>query len=84
VATGSDFILPGGVRARREAFGLLFYNSSDAMLTFVRSGDLLDVEKAGGFSRLRVTCANPREGALRRALALLLKKGLILETRADI
>lgn len=30
-------------RARRESFGILFYNSRDGKLTFVRSGDSLDV-----------------------------------------
>jgi putative mycofactocin binding protein MftB len=32
------------VRVRKEAFGLLFYNTEDSRLTFVKSRDILQVE----------------------------------------
>jgi putative mycofactocin binding protein MftB len=32
------------VRVRKEAFGLLFYNTENSRLTFVRSGDFLQIQ----------------------------------------
>jgi putative mycofactocin binding protein MftB len=83
-AAGDRFVLSEGVRARPEAFGLLFYNSADAKMTFVKSGDLLAVEKHTQFSRLTLNCKNGREQAARRVLEVLLKKGLIREARTGI
>jgi putative mycofactocin binding protein MftB len=40
---GSCYVVPSPVRVRKEAFGLLFYNTEDANLTFVKSGDLLQI-----------------------------------------
>jgi putative mycofactocin binding protein MftB len=73
--------LSPGVRAREEAFGLLFYNSRDAKLTFVKCGNLLKVERASDGSRgLIPFCKeNEKGGRLEKCLASLSKKGLILE-----
>lgn len=38
-----EYHLSAGVRARREDFGLLLYSSKEGKLTFVKSGDLLEV-----------------------------------------
>ena len=76
--------LSPGVKVRREAFGLLFYSHQDARLTFIHSGDLLQlVPGADGKGRLQVvSCADGDEGRqLQRLLETLLRKGLILETR---
>jgi putative mycofactocin binding protein MftB len=84
VAAGDRFVLSEGVRARPEAFGLLFYNSADTKMTFVKSGDILVVEKHAQFSRLVLNCKNGEEQAAKRVLEVLLKKGLIREARAGI
>ncbi len=75
------YSLPPGVRARKESFGLLFYNSKEGKLTFVRSGNLLDIRRdPEGGRRLVVNSADETawEKAQRicRALA---KKRLIDE-----
>jgi len=78
--------LPPGVRARREKFGLLFYNSKDAKLTFVRSEELLGLEaNPDGTRRIAVGReSGERAGKARRILEALLRKGLILETRPGL
>ena len=68
------------VRARREAFGLLFYESRAPKLTYVRCGDLLGLEPAsGGDCRLtaRGESAESRR-KIRNLLEVLVKKGLIV------
>lgn len=80
-----EYVLREAVKARREVFGLLFYNSADTTLTFVRSGGLLDVEGKGHAEfRLRlnperVWCSD--EDRPKRIIDSLLQKGLIVETR---
>jgi len=77
------YFLSPGVRARRERFGLLFYNNRDAKLTFLKSGDLLDVV-SDTQSSYRLTIDNKDgkgEGKIGRLLELLLKRGLIVEER---
>ncbi len=70
------------VRGRNESFGLLFYNTRDTLLTFVRCGDLLRISPAaGGVSRLEVNCRSEAErGMVWRVLQGLTQKGLIVET----
>jgi putative mycofactocin binding protein MftB len=84
LAAKDRFVLSKGVRVRPEAFGLLFYNSADAKMTFVKCGDLLAVEKHPHVSRLTLNCKKGEEQAARRALEVLLKKGLICEARTGI
>lgn len=84
----TEYVLCEGVRARKEAFGLLFYNSADTKLTFVKSGDLLHVErKPEGELGLRFSHEgdhdNDRDRA-KRIIETLLKKGLIVETRTTV
>jgi putative mycofactocin binding protein MftB len=74
-----------GVRARKESFGLLFYDSRDAKLTFVRSGSLLSIERTPpGSETLKVSGAEQTD--LTKAgkfLSKLLEKGLIVDDRDD-
>ncbi len=84
VAAGNRFVLSKGVRARPEAFGLLFYNSADAKMTFVKSGDLLAIEKHEHVSRVTLNCKKGQEQAAKRVLEVLLKKGLICEARTCV
>jgi putative mycofactocin binding protein MftB len=80
--------LPEGVRVRREEFGLLFYNSADTRLTFVKSGDSLLVErKPEGLCVLRLGSTIGQqgdEGRIGRLIETLMTKGLIVETRTTI
>ncbi len=66
------------MRARQEAFGLLFYNSADTRMTFVKSGESISVEKHKHFSVLKLNGENT--DATGRLIEVLLKKGLIFET----
>ena len=78
------YCLSPGIRAREERFGLLFYSSKDARLTFVKSGRLLRIEPGPkGMRVLTVSCSGA-EGRADRVLAALSKKGLIVELRPDI
>lgn len=79
------FHLPSGVRARKENFGLLFYDARDAKLTFVRSGSLFRLERAGsGSSLLKISDPGADPAKAQRILARLVKKGLIVDERADL
>jgi putative mycofactocin binding protein MftB len=79
--TKRAYFLARGVRARKEAFGLLFYSSKNAKLTFIRSGGLLDVapDPENGFRLL----SRGRDAALsekvERLLQTLLQRGLVFE-----
>lgn len=73
--------LSPGVRARKEGFGLLLYNSGDTHLTFVRSGNLLDLTREPqGSSMLTVNSQKNDDAKVRRILKKLLEKGLVIET----
>jgi putative mycofactocin binding protein MftB len=73
--------LSPGVRVRRENFGLLFYNSRDTRLTFVKSGDLLDITFISSRDRgLTIhEYSREREAKAQCVLEILLKKGLVIE-----
>lgn len=77
--------LSPGVRARKERFGLLFYNSRNARLTFVKSGESFDIvpDSECGF-RLMVCRDNGEGERIKRTLEALLRRGLIVETRIGI
>jgi putative mycofactocin binding protein MftB len=70
-----------GIRARKESFGLLFYNTENARLTFVRSRELLLLAgdpAHGCILGAQARCqAEAAQG--RRILDALRKKGLIRE-----
>lgn len=81
VSEDKFYHLSPGVRVRRETFGLLFYNSRDTRLTFIRSGDLLDIAFISRRSRGIVICGHlkKREAKVQRVLEILLTKGLIVD-----
>jgi len=74
-------VVAPGVRARRESFGILFYHSRNAKLTFVKSGNLLDlVCTSDGMLVLGArTRQEEDQERIERFITSLLKKGLILE-----
>ena len=76
-----SYRLRPGVRVRRESFGLLFYNTRDAKLTFVKSGSLFEisVDPERNFS-LTTTREEALKERTRKVITGLTKKGLILET----
>jgi putative mycofactocin binding protein MftB len=80
------FLLCQGVRVRREGFGLLFYNSKDAKLTFVKSGDFLRVERTedGAFLLVPAFPGNGTGKKVEACVASLRKKGLILEASRPV
>jgi putative mycofactocin binding protein MftB len=78
------YCLSPGVRARKEGFGLLFYNSKDAKLTFVKSQGLLRIDPGPHGGHLLNTSGEAgAEGRVVRLLDALSRKGLIVELRSD-
>ncbi len=78
------YCLSPGVRARKEGFGLLFYSSKDAKLTFVKSGGLLRIDPGPRGERLLAMSGEAgAEGKVVRLLDVLSRKGLIVELRSD-
>ena len=75
------YLLRRGVRARREKFGILFYDSRDTKLTFVRSGRCLDLATSSDGARMLVLGLRTGERAekIESLLNRLLEKGLIFE-----
>jgi len=72
--------VPPPVRVRKEAFGLLFYNTQDSRLTFVKSRDLLQIETLPHRGKRIVASLGPAsQMKVKRLLEHLLKKGLIGE-----
>lgn len=71
-----------GVRARSEDFGLLFYNTADTSLTFVKCGSSLQLSYSYDYG-MCVTGKYEKEKQTRKVknvLKRLLEKGLIVET----
>jgi putative mycofactocin binding protein MftB len=81
---GCLYHLHPAVRGRNEGFGLLFYNTRDTKLTFVRCGDLLRIlpaAEAAGMRRVEIHGKDePERDRARRVLEGLSRKGLIIET----
>jgi len=86
LAEKNNYNISPGVRARKEKFGLLFYNSKNTNLTFVKSGNLLTIEQ--GFENtyvLKQHCNNESgKEKIIRLLKMLVKKELIVEIRRGI
>jgi putative mycofactocin binding protein MftB len=69
------------VRVRKETFGLLFYNTEDSNLTFVKSGDLLQINTLPHRAKTITVSLKPETQArVRKLLDHLLKKRLICES----
>ena len=74
------YVVSPHVRVRREAFGLLFYNTQNTRLTFVRSGDLFKI-KILPRGEKRIIAANEATDRrrIKKILDNLVNKGLIFE-----
>jgi putative mycofactocin binding protein MftB len=74
------YLVQHGARVRSEAFGLLFYNTADTKLTFVKCGASIQLSYDDGATQLIFTCDD--EGESKKAsdlLKRLARKGLIVE-----
>jgi len=80
-----DYVAPPWVRVRQEEFGLLFYDTRDTKLTFVRSGFSLAAPSFSGQERrLGVRCEGEgRERAVGRLLEKLEAKGLVVAVEPE-
>jgi putative mycofactocin binding protein MftB len=77
---GSRHAIVPSVRVRKEAFGLLFYTTEESRLTFVRSGDLLQIQTLPSGEKTIAAAAKPETQAkIRKLLDHLIKKRLIRE-----
>jgi putative mycofactocin binding protein MftB len=75
---GSCYTVSPSVRVRKEAFGLLFYNTEVSRLVFVKSGDLLQIKAFPHGAKKIVASLEPGiQSKVRKLLDHLLKKGLI-------
>jgi len=76
-----EYVVSPHVRVRKEEFGLLFYNTQNARLTFVRSGDLFRLENLPkGGKKISAACEAVNRCNLKIILGKLANKGLIFET----
>ncbi len=74
------YVVSPHVRVRKEEFGLLFYNTQNAKLTFVRSGDLFRIEYLPkGGKRISAACETASRRNPKIILGNLVNKGLIFE-----
>ncbi len=72
------YIISPHVRVRKEAFGLLFYNTQNSRLTFVKSGDLLQIKALPkGARRIAASLEPQTQGKVGKLLNHLTKKRLI-------
>jgi len=80
-----DYVVPSWVRVRSEDFGLLFYDTRDTRLTFVRSGTSLAAPSfTGRERRLGVLCeGGHREQVVCRLLEKLEAKGLVVAVEPE-
>ena len=78
VSTEPCYTVSPHVRVRKEAFGLLFYNTEDARLTFVKSGDILKLKTLpNGAKGIAASLKPETQVRARKVLDHLLKKRLI-------
>jgi len=68
------------VRVRKEEFGLLFYNTQNTKLTFVRSGDLFQIENLPSGGKMVAAAYEAADrNRPKKILENLVNKGLIFE-----
>jgi len=73
--------IASSVRVREEAFGLLFYNTEESRLTFVKSGDLLRIKTLSNGEKAIMAAVKPEAGIkARRLFDHLFQKRLIRES----
>jgi putative mycofactocin binding protein MftB len=81
-ASGQDacYAVPSPVRVRNEVFGLLFYNTEDSRLTFVKSGSILRLAALPhGGKVVMVSPESASQAKVKKLLDHLLQKGLLCE-----
>jgi putative mycofactocin binding protein MftB len=79
--SGTRYAVPSPVRVRKESFGLLFYNTEDSRLTFVKSGDLLQIKALSHGSKTIASSPEPETSSkVKKLLDHLLQKRLIRES----
>jgi len=72
------YAISRAVRVREEAFGLLFYDTGESRLTFVRSGELLQIKiQPDGSKTISADMTPQTRAKVRRLLDNLIKKRLI-------
>ncbi len=77
----SCYAISPPVRVRKEAFGLLFFNTEDSRLTFVKSGNLLQIKSLPhGAKRITASLEPETQVRVRKLLDHLLQKRLICES----
>ena len=77
----SRYAISPPVRVRKEDFGLLFYDTENSRLTFVKSGDLLQIKVLShGAKGITVSMKPEAQLRVRKLLDQLLKKRLICES----
>jgi putative mycofactocin binding protein MftB len=78
VSTEPCYTISPHVRVRKEAFGLLFFNTEDSRLTFVKSGNILQIKALPHGAKGIVTDLEPEtQTKVRKLLDQLMQKRLI-------
>jgi putative mycofactocin binding protein MftB len=74
----ANYAISPHVRVRKETFGLLFYNTEDSRLTFVKSRDILQIEALpNGSKRIAANPEPATQVRVNKLLDHLLQKRLI-------
>jgi len=76
----TEYIVSPHIRVRKEPFGLLFFNTQNTKLTFVQSGDILQVKRLPSGKRLLCVSEGDSRQNLKKTLANLVHRGMILES----
>jgi putative mycofactocin binding protein MftB len=79
VSTETRYAIYPHVRARKEAFGILFYNAEDSQLTFVKSGNLLKIEALPNGTKI-ISARLESQPKMKKLVGQLLAKRLICES----
>jgi putative mycofactocin binding protein MftB len=74
-----EYVVSPHIRVRKEEFGLLFYDTQNAKLTFVKSGDIFQIERLPLGKKIVSIAHGASIHGLRKTLDNLVNKGLIFE-----
>ena len=75
----SEYVVSPHIRVRKETFGLLFYNTQNTKLTFVKSGDIFQIECLPQGKKIVSIAHGASIQGLKKTLDSLMNKGLIFE-----
>jgi putative mycofactocin binding protein MftB len=76
----TEYIVSPHIRVRKEPFGLLFFNTQNTKLTFVKSGEILQVRRIPMGNKLVFVSEGDSRQNLKKTLANLVHRGIILES----